>query len=236
MAPGVTPAVPVPISAEAAAAAKEVATPSSPRGDHSNENDVMPAAAAPTANGGSDGASSAQVEELRAQISSLEQKLSKKSDEVKDLSRKLKAAESGASSSRGADARVRQMEEELLAAKEAHEKDIAAKEKIEAEYKEIKKAHAGCGQRANIQVTLLQDQIAKLEEEVEYHKKNVQIEIFNKEQVEEELDTVKKEQGRLQTELKAIQNAATKKAHEATALQRNVSSATEEKQQLKSRV
>lgn len=155
-------------------------------------------------------------------------------DEVKELKTRLKDAEGSASHS--TDVRVQQLEEELGTLQETLEKEKTNREKLEADYKDVKKQHAGCSQKANIQVTLLQDQITKLEEEVEYQKKNVQIEIFNKEQVEEELDTVKKEMGRMQAELKAIQNAATKKTHEATALQRNVSSATEEKQMLKNRV
>lgn len=155
-------------------------------------------------------------------------------DEVKELKTRLKDAEGNASHS--TDMRVQQLEEELSALQETLEKEKTNREKLEADYKDVKKQHAGCSQKANIQVTLLQDQITKLEEEIDYQKKNVQIEIFNKEQVEEELDTVKKEMGRMQAELKAIQNAATKKTHEATALQRNVSSATEEKQMLKNRV
>ncbi len=56
-------------------------------------------------------------------------------------------------------------------------------DKLDADLTQLKKQHAKCGSTATVQVNLLQEQIAKLEEEVEYQKNNVKIELFNKEQV-----------------------------------------------------
>jgi chromosome segregation ATPase len=112
---------------------------------------------------------------------------------------------------------------------------------MEIELNHLKKVHAGCSSKQNLVQQQLELQIKKMEEEVTYHKKNVEIEQFNKEQVENELEQVrhcpprtraghrrlltwcrqvKKQLQQVQKELKDTQLKLTRATHEIASLSR----------------
>jgi hypothetical protein len=115
---------------------------------------------------------------LQAQVASLQSRLAKKNEEITAMAktslfsdsdgsegkeRKKEEEEeqrklndsfgSGGAITKGAELRMKQIEQDLLSLREQNDQLMNTKEKIEIEHNQLKKQHAKCGATANVHTT-----------------------------------------------------------------------------------